>query len=284
MKARNVGIEGRELPQDYRLEDEPDPHQKELQELRRKVLRLENAQPDLKIGFSQGNEALSQVTFDVSFDQETIGPAQITALVAKKEIELQNRDGGVASSAIALSFLYPGRDYLGKYRRFLEESEEIKIKKRHTLSLSVILENAGGSPANDIDIELCFPDGIQTNNRPLEMPSEPSPPTSVTGLFPGEVFSFPEDRLAILPPLDNFDRLPSKRGPIIDEADPKKVRFELDRLKQSFVETWNSLYLTFDVPAQLPTGFEIPYWIVAANIPDPIEGKLVIRLVKPEDD
>ncbi|MBN1562618.1 MAG: hypothetical protein JXA10_02185 [Anaerolineae bacterium] len=277
LKAMMVDIEDRIPPESIKLPDEPDPVQKENQELRRKAMRLENAQPDLKIGFSQNNEIVNPITFAIAFDQERLSPEDIRLLV--EEERMKREGGGVAS---AMTFSYVSSNYLKKYRQFLIDSQEFSTKKSRTTSLIVGLENIGAAPASDIDIELCFPDGIQPNDIPPDLWLEPEPPVFVSGLFPDEIFNFYSDGVYI-PSLSGVVQPSPQYGPVIDEADSQKVQLGLTKLKHNDRAIWDSLYITFDVPSQLPPVFPISYRIIADNIPDPIEGNLVIRLAKTAD-
>jgi hypothetical protein len=320
LKARAVGIEVRVLPDNLELPEEPDPQQKKLQELRHKVIRLENAQPNLEIGFNQGDEIVNEVTFSIDFGREKWSPDEIIILVGKKRKELELSEdfdlglkipteeeekhlktmgdyirGGFTASRTAKEIeahvkSYPKRleDYLQSYQQYLFEQNALKVRSLRARRLSFVLSNVGTSPANDIDIEVHFPDGFEVIERLPRIPNPPDPPAKPgsAGFF-REIHPLPSFSqspiLPISPISSHYSGPPSRRGPIIRETNSYTVEYYLDSLKHNYTSTLKPILLTFDVPDQLPTGFEVSYWIASANIPDPIEGKLAIRLVETAD-
>ncbi|MCB9454350.1 MAG: hypothetical protein H6672_23190 [Anaerolineaceae bacterium] len=154
-----------------------------------------------------------------------------------------------------------------------------------TREIVLVLENTGSAPAHDINMYLDFPNGFDLREELLPTPDEPVPPAKPEpkSLIP-DIFSsvpyIPNSLSSSFPNRPSYIEPPESNGLVIRKSNSYEVSNDLDKLKHYLVWDWSPLYATFHKPTKLPTAFEIDYEIIAANIPDVIPGKLVIKLIE----
>jgi hypothetical protein len=142
-----------------------------------------------------------------------------------------------------------------------------------------VVANDGKAPANNIDLDLYFPEGIQPV-REDDFPEEPQPPrvprrprgiTNVPGL------DLPDYRSSFLPP--NFPHVVNANydgEPIVGE-DKGSVRFSFSNLKHGFSVTSDRLIFRF-LEAASVGAFNIEYCLSADELPDAVGGQLHLRI------
>ncbi|MBZ0277307.1 MAG: hypothetical protein K8I60_14260 [Anaerolineae bacterium] len=297
-------------PNDHlkQLGDEPDPQQKEIADLKQQVIRLQNAMPKLSLHFRQGNELVDCLNLSINFDPIELTDEEIDAQIKERRIAL-GYDGHVEQSreeehtqgidiscflnmTSALGIEYPSKqeveqyhlkvdDYLEKYREYLPRLMKYKTYRAITSEIILVLENSGSAPADDIDMYLHFPNGFTLREELLSISDEPSQPPKPKPrsllhdmISPYIGTSIP----SIFPEPPGYIGPPESNGPVIRKSNSYDVNNDLDRLKQHHVWDWPSLYATFHRPTKLPIAFNVEYEITAANIPDVVKGKLIIKL------
>lgn len=170
--------------------------------------------------------------------------------------------------------------FLVQYRGYLEELHFFRDYKARTHEIAIIVENIGTLPAEDIDVTLYFPDGFLLRDTYLSRPSQPPVPKKKSA---DEYLFGNLHKNSIMPTPFLYSSVPrvetaSPSRPIIRRTNSYKVTFSKANLKHNHVWIWTPMWATFDKPSQLPTGFEVNYYMTIANKPEPIENKLVIRL------
>lgn len=309
LKARANGIPYVSPPDEIKLSDEPDPLQKENQELKREIQRLTYTKPKLSLQIMDSNDNLSTVVdFNINFyEMETSEEdiefeliAYFKTLKFTGRVEGENapeNEQNIFNFSIDLG-MYPTREQVDeyhqqldrfitlKYRPYLKQLKKFKHSEQHTALLNIILENNGGAPAENIDVWLHFPDGIDVLDQPPLPPVEPSPPQKPKPFDPlDSVYMLGDVRSDLLTsvsyPNPNAYSL-ERYGPSISIR--KTNSYEIDwgsvDLKHHYTYPLPNLYLYF-VPIDKPlTVYEIEYEIIADNLPDKVEGKLIIRVHK----
>ena len=316
LKARSAGLRYIDPPELLRLEDEPDPAQRELQQLRRENEQLKSARPDLSVGFYEQDRLVHDIEPHLRFSSNEINTDETERAVAKigeeykydkspldsgvrilKDDELKGITVGEmiekhymsqqqadTIAAGVRSYQTQVQEYLEKLRNYFKEKAVFDQYQSWTRQLTVALENGGVVPAEDIDIELHFPDGLFVSDRSERSPKFPGAPPK-----PGT----PEFRALIhgirMPPL--FDVLPpfpqpslgnapnmNRSRPNIRKTNSYAVSYHVERIKQNHKKLLSPLYVMFLKPQELPDAIQVDYWVTAANIPSKKEGALVIRL------
>lgn len=148
----------------------------------------------------------------------------------------------------------------------------------NSVEIKLLLLNTGTAPANDIDIELHFPDGFEIFPKD-ELPTikkSPDPPYK------------PKNRLEFKPMMINpFQRNSSSHisqtinpfdtcKPTIKKNNSCLVSYNLKNLKHNQTFELEPLYAKF-TDINEAKGFGIDYKLKISNVPAIIEGQLAIK-------
>jgi hypothetical protein len=292
VKARHYQIDTLQMPDDLRLPDEPNPDEQKIKELEKAVRLFKNRVPDLVLVFDNGKD---HKTFEIhSPDPNNEAGINAAMRAVKEKYPLTRPEPPAPTSTeefsarlnehIAEAFkdltasmqLLQGdydlrlKRWYGVYEKYLREVAEFEALQLRTIQLNLILVNRGTCPAEDVDINLHFPDGFIMYNedeRP-ECPDEPSPP-SHTAFDPGLAF--------IRPSLSNLmaPELPNSHMPKIRRTNSYDVTIPCGRLKHEYVYNCEPLYLAFD-SFEGAKPFSFAYNLHAANAPVSEKGELHI--------
>lgn len=315
IKAKASGVPQMEPPAELRLEDEPDPVEKENRELEKEVARLKHIQPKLSMKFQdeKGN-LLEQIQFEVDFTESQISNEEIEQEVRKNYEILKYDDqideskeepnGGNQTLKDAMRLL--GRslvtlptqndveiyhnellDYLkGEFSEYLKKQQRFVTLERRLRTIQLVLENSGTTPAENIDVSMHFPDGFLLREHKFQKPDTPKPPTKLrpkgihedlyrSSLSDSMLYSMPSRMNSTPPPVK-----PSRPPMSIRKTNSYEIVHGKDSLKHHFNWRWRPLFLYFDPIEENKTGYEITYSITANNLPDIVEGKLILILKK----
>jgi hypothetical protein len=295
VKAHAFGIAARTLPEEYRLPRQPDPYEKELRKLKRKVQILEAAQPNLCIQYADGK------VFHRFVLQRGLEGDRESAVRARLEEErrrwpkrsVQRHTGPVSIADVArLSRISDDErerynteveQYLRAFEAFLRKDWEVQVRESRALTLELFLANDGGSPAEDIDILLHFPDGFSVfdpaeTNNPLACPSppvEPRPPRTASEILAEALLTptFNAPRLEY-PLFDTSDIVSGNvSGPSIRRSNSYDVSFHIERLKQNLREALPAIGILFHSDDGA-ASFKVPFRINAAELPEDETGEV----------
>jgi rRNA-processing protein FCF1 len=294
LKANSKGIRYFTLPNSLRLKPIPSPKEKELEELRYRLAKLESKMPDLKLNFASekglcdfmkinikkikpldANEiekSLKKIRKDLAYsppDTHRIPSVDLVlsghAWPSKEEIERYEREAN---------------EYILQYRKYLKDEWNHNELTSRTIEIRLVLTNEGTAPADDIDIFLLFEDGfdiLDEENLP-DWPEQPKPPTPPQTL---------RDKLMGLNRLYNLDlirppempsnlikKFDSLTGPIIRKKDSYEVSYSVPGLKHNLQIELDPFFLILHETNRSSISFD--YAILAANIPEKTEGSLKI--------
>ncbi|ABF39983.1 hypothetical protein Acid345_0980 [Candidatus Koribacter versatilis Ellin345] len=166
-------------------------------------------------------------------------------------------------------------EFFKAYEKFLIEEVESENWNERTRSISLVLRNDGGIPADDIDVWLDFPEDLDllSDEDFLEPPVEPDPPQhpgerrhpATAGFFDSKVAQEPEDEPS------NARLVEIQRGA------SSSVHFVVARLKHTMKEALPTVHVHFPRITSV-RSFGFKYRIVAANYPKPFEGQLNMKV------
>lgn len=171
-------------------------------------------------------------------------------------------------------------DYLQKeFHHYLKQTSHHTQWQARTIQLEFSMVNGGASTADDIDIFLHFPDGLEladgsstpTQLEPPEPPSRPRGRLDMTGLTIAPSIGSIASSFSHLtgsPP-----EAPQMRGPYIEAGESYTVRYWLKRLKQGMEHEFGPLLVTFP-SVDSAFGFDIDYALVTPNVPHETTGQL----------
>ena len=288
VKAAKWSIEVIEPLEAARLPAELDPEDKEREALRKRVAKIENATPSLRLAFTDGkttfhlpkpvadSEAdIAQQMFDLRHEHRKLddpkNPKSGGGLLLGRFAPMNTRLSDMMSN---------DPKEVARYNEELEaffESYELALRANFAIdarktAISLQVENSGSAPANDALVEMHFPNGfrlIRTHNIAALYEALPEAP-----LLPGHVRGFGH----LLPSIArNFTSAtagnPNSPTLHIRETNSYDVRWRMPKLRQGYVSTIDTMVLVFD---DAPFSFQIDYTIVADNLPETAKGEIHI--------
>jgi PIN domain len=316
-KARRLGIATKKLPDALKLPADTNSEEKRIRELESEIRELKLRAPELLLTFDEGHqykEFLLPQPLEASNEYMQAKLDEIRQRHPKMEVEPQQADkANVAKSVLTLGELaalcgpitgvslfdrvmpeqiekynHDLDTFYEEYATYAQEHLIFQNLKQRTIKLTISLNNRGTMPAEDIDVQLHFPDGFELMNL-SDLPKAPSTPK------PPDVPS---------PPLRAFESSFQKvkadweRGPIFPYITPARVNpprnvsfpqifrtnsFEVEvhvnRIKHKVSENFDVICATFD-SYDVAGSFEIDYRILAANLPEEAYGKLHVVIRK----
>jgi hypothetical protein len=274
-----------------RLPDEPDETQRALEAARRELTAMKNVAPKPRLSFVEGAVLEREVRLAGPFEPD-----------ARQRLLAAWRGRHRLAQATPDSFLMPGgghlnlqllrsqpgfvspddarqhnqavEDCFSRYSAYLDGWPAMVNGRRRCIGIELVLGNEGTAPADDIDLVLWTQaKGIWREERPKIAP----PPAMRRARGPYDLFAAP-----YLPDVDLSGlrhRDDPIDGPNIDESNPVEAQFTVMRLKHHVPCALPKVYFQFAGDGDL-TSFGIQYRMVAANIREPYEGSLNVRLTR----
>lgn len=271
------------------LADEPDDTQRELETARRELAAAMSAAPKLRVTLGEGAH--------LELERGLAGPLEPAI---RQKLLTDWREKHPLTSATPDSFAIPsgGRvnmnifsgmpGYLSQedaekrntaierhfdqYRNYVDAWPSIVNGWRRCIEISLVLENDGTAPADDVHL-LLWTDamGVWREGYPeVEPPPEVSKPR---GMFD----------LDVRPSLSSLDMSTFRHrddpidGPNIDEDDPVEVEYTVKRVKHHVPCALPKVHFQFATDEDV-ASFTINYRLVAANIRELRESTLNVRI------
>jgi hypothetical protein len=296
VKARHYRIDTVQPLEAQRLPDDPSPEEQKIKALEGELRLYKNRVPDLVLVFDDGKDhktfqihspnasAESQINAEMNAikEQYPLTKPEPPPPTTGEELSARLTDhmGQVFKDFTAtIQGLQGDRDlrlkrWYGTYEQYLREVAEFEARQLRTIQIDLMLMNMGTCPAEDVDINLHFPDGFTMYNEDEqpERPDEPSAP-SLTAFDPGLAFIRP-----IMPDLMT-PKFPNPHMPKIRKTNSYDVTVPCGSLKHEYVYNCKTLYLAFD-SFEGANSFSFTYNIHAANAPVSQEGELHVILDK----
>ena len=293
LKAPHFDVEILSLPDDYELEDEPDPLEAKVKELERKVRLHENRSPKLRVAFKDWKEHIRIELFppialtesDIAARVETAGIKECPPY--RPPVMPSIRD--LRSISLATIGLVPSGDEIKRYgterETFLEAIRdywtkwpEFENRRRLTAELELFVVNDGTAPAKEILLYLHIPDGVDVVDEAPKGLKKPVPPVwprpfheALRMSMPN--FSLPNIRAPEIGPPENVSR------PTIQRTKSFTVSFEIGKVIQKRRERLDTLYVVFD-GFDTARSFAIDYRISSESVPEIVEGQVNVAIEK----
>ncbi len=203
-------------------------------------------------------KAITEANMDFGFNR-----------LSKEQIESYNKDL---------------ENYYSEYLQYLSEKYEHEKYLSLIFPINLELSNTGNVPAEDIDIWLHFPDGFSLYSYKNIVP-EPIEP--VEPYLPKNMFDFPRfNFMNLYSPSNIISQNSSVLGnmstsviPDIRQTNSYEVEYGFGTLKHNQNIRLSSLIVEFSSFTEIKS-FSIDYKIMVSNIPNLIEGKLNVSLIK----
>ena len=303
--AKAHGLECRQIPGDWLAEPEPDPRQKQVEELERRLRLLEGDSPTIGIALEAAPTTIRVVRYAALPD----------ALIADLVENLKKRfpvrvNFHDPSSVVALralgQFLPPSPREIEEYqankypewiqtveRRLTSIPERLSAETR-CVEVTIEITNTGGAPAREVQLEFWLSDGLlflhppDKARRRMAASPLPGPPEPPAGKWPGDHFGSLLGLSHGLDPFPALDRFRQERRdphdfyykPVPDDRDPRHV-LECEVFRHR-VEPELFPFLVFaerDV-----TGGTIKCRVTASNLSDPAVAEFPIRIEYEDGD
>lgn len=245
LKAPAHNIDVVDPPLDQRLEDKPDPVQKENQQLKQELAQIKAARPNIELQFADGNRfttLIAPVTEDPKVAEEE---SKWKADYEEHRAKERAHNMFASRPSILLSQLNVSYgDELVDYRDLVSRTYQLDLQ----------VANSGKVPADGIDITLEFPPNVSVA---AEGPDRPSPAQDTLGI-------------GRIPPIGPFIE-PFCRIRITNNT----VHVHLKSAKHHHDTLIKPIFITFD---SAPFAFGIDYRMGANNVHDPLEGTIHVRI------
>lgn len=289
LTAGMFGISVVKLPDQYVLEPAASKEKKEKRELERRVQKLEAAQPNLSVAFV--NQA-SCVTLSVKH-HPMLTDEHVTGYLSQLQVDFPFRgipDDPAARLAMSAYGLTTDIDrynkelkvFFQKCEAYFRECWEYRTRKTLQGVLNFCIFNTGTAPAEDMDIYLDIPRNnfilYDADNAPIEpeRPRPPREPSSFMDWIPdcGDLTDY-ASLINHATLADEFELISIEQS----NTEGYEVRFHANRCKHGVPVQLPPLFVEFSDYDQAK-GFLIKYTLHAANLPEPVQGQVNVKVTK----
>jgi hypothetical protein len=292
----------------YKARARPDPDQKRIRDLERQVRELRLRTPELSLAFEDGGQhATFVLPRPLDFTQEELESRLEEVKQQHPAVQQQPNEPRelselmqsiAASAAIGLGLDAPSPEEMARYNReirefyaayvgYLREDAWFRNLERRTARLAILLANDGTAPAEDIEILMYFPGGLEVTDAEhrAQEPRPPQPPrrprTRIELL--SEQTRMPWSMLAPLAPHryapEAAFQAPNVSPPTIRRTSSYEVEVHVDKVKHGLRESFDPLYVVFE-SYEGARSFHIDYQVLASNVPQQITGQLHVVIEK----
>lgn len=298
VKATHYQIPLAPLDDSFQLPQEPDTAEKKIKQLEQELLKYKSREPVLSVTFENGEQYMrfqigepggvapnQEKEIQTKIDEikkeypllETTPrvsgqPAPTTSPLLNFTEQMQQALQGLSDLSRQARENYNERmfSYHSAFERYLRGTIDFPDRQKRTLKLSLILDNTGTCPAEDIHVLLHFPNGftLYDEKHIPAQPTEPEAPSKELNLLPStylfQTFAGIEPRI----PLPRNPNLPTIR-----KTNSYDVTFERPKLNHGFIYELGPLFVSFDSWDSVGS-FSIKYIVHAANLIEEKRGEL----------
>lgn len=286
LKAKTLSIHSEKIHEKFILPDEPDDSEKRNKQLEKELSVYRNQCPKISFGFLENEKVFRPETKSTLIDEDSYLSDQL-----KKVKETHNylnkveSANGIPSSIFQVSQLFALSDaqiinYNSDLDKYYDQIEEYHSSVYYRLSyeyecveVKLKISNSGTAPANDVDVELYFPDGFTLHTKE-DLPQIISKPTAP---YQPKTRHDIQYRSNFFPKVGTINILPKSginlNAPSIKKTNSYNVDFHLLKLKHNQSFEFETLYLKFE-NRSLAQNFSIKYRIMISNYPDVLKGSI----------
>lgn len=291
LKCTQIGLNAISLPEKYQLPEEPDPLEDEIRKLKQQLQRLESAMPKLAVYFAGTTEYKGRFQLEppLTPDESAIRSAIEDACAVIQEIKLtvegstpSQNIAGIPQSEVARFYL-ECEEYPSRIEAFELAKVEFGNQVRRAFVFRLEVCNFGSAPANDVDINLHFPDGFQLlelDDFP-KVPGKPPLPTKPRTQLQITLSQFADPSRFIMPNL----HLPNYYGSTfsLKRTNSYELTEHFHNIKHGESGEFPELLLMFDT-VESARSFNCDYELRVANLPEKVIGQVhFIVETKPTD-
>jgi hypothetical protein len=301
IKAQYLGIKPLGLEDAHRLPLEPDPLELENNRLRQQVLKLSAPPiPALEVEFPDGQDFVRFPLPNAHNTEDVEHDVSSKLQEMKKKYRPYSEDDFLS---LGMPLLTPKKQeierynaalpqYYSDYENYLRKIAFIDIRHSLTYEFSLQLSNVGRAPADDVDVQIDFPDGFSfreedDQSESIKEPEAPPFPRSELQIARDSFMAssgplgFPHSTGSLLRNLGTVSPPPNVSSATIRRTKSYEVSYRVRRLKHGFSVSLGTLAIYFGMYEDVQS-FEADYEINAANMPENSKGKLRFAFVAPQ--
>ena len=309
LTLRRLKLQSLELSEDLQLEDALDESDRELKELRLENERLKSQFP--KLCLESGEESnRGLIVIDPKLPSYSKNEQEKILERLREEYPLMEK-WNIPSGPSSLALISMGREITDKqresyndkllafyeeYLNWLVKTRDIKNKMSLLMPLELWVSNSGSCPAQDVDVKILFPNCVSVllGENTLELPHRPKPPekpepepTTILkdlSIRDSWVTNLGLDPAVLdVPSLKDFLSSPPEAS-IYEDERGTCVTMHWDSIKHGHSrQILPKPHVQFESYESL-RGFQLEYWISAANLPFASEGTfdVEVKIKQPE--
>jgi hypothetical protein len=162
----------------------------------------------------------------------------------------------------------------------LRAIQDHQAKKFRCLRFRIVVKNIGKAPAEDVDIQINFPDlfSLHLQKELPDAPKPPTPPTKPTSLIQKSLPGISTLTESLLYRPEMTDLIPISSFSI-NRANGYEIEDHSIRIKHGDTFSLPELFLIFN-SYETASSFECEYLIRPANLHEPVSGKLSFIIEK----
>ena len=287
LTLRRLKLQSIELPTELQLEDALDESDREIKELRLENERLKSQFPKLCL---ESGEKSNRGLIVVDPELPSYSMAEQEKILERLHEEYPLMEMvfmGIESTDKQRKYYNDDlRTFYREYLDWLVKMRDLKNKRSLLTPLGLWVSNNGSCPAQDVDVEVRFPNfvSVSLDENTLGLPPEPKPPerpkprqidisSSLTPIPPFPIDPVPFNPLS----LSDLINSPPEASICGDESGTC-VTMHWDSIKHGCRCQISPIpYVQFESYESLK-GFQLDYWISAANLPSASEGTFDIKV------
>lgn len=308
LSALHFGIKCVSLDEKYKLPQDEDPIIKENRQLKHELLRLQNASPQLLLGLGDLEDNQNFITFKINQTgdklikdkDEIIAKLRAEYLTLNPSPDVFHNNQEISDGlSKAIAQLNPNQIPASEISRYNNEIESFILEyskyldllsdyhNNPKIKLELNVRNIGGAPADDIDLQITFPN-IFLMFTAETLPKEPKPPKP-----PRKPRTFYDSLLSLrtIPDLRPFHFFEGINTAMLSQdlshpdsfklkqADGFVLTDHYERLKHGYQKNIRTLYIVFS-SYEKANSFHFNYKISAANIPQAKKGQIDVVIEK----
>ncbi len=282
LTLRRLKLQSIELPTELQLEDALDESDREIKELRLENERLKSQFPKLCLESGEkSNRGLIVVDPELP-SYSTTEQEEILERLREKYplIKMENIRSTGKQRKDYNDDLYT---FYEEHLNWIVKTRDFKNKRSLLMPLGLWVANTGSCPAQDVDVEVRFPNfvSVSLDENTLSLPPKPKPPKCIP-LDPNPTFAY--DPVSFDPSPLKYSINSPPEASIYEDERGTCVTMHWDSIKHDYCHLILPVpHVQFESYESLK-GFQLKYWISAANLPSASEGTfdVEVKIKQPE--
>ena len=162
LKARAKGLRADRLPEEWEVQAEPDPVEKELRETQRELASLKHRQPKISLSLVHGGQEYSHYVDVKVLDVRLPEDQEIEHLYASEQASCLSQQGrGEVLWALAQPTEAQVEEHLRHYREYLQTVTPLERRLGLRIGIGFALTNHGAAMAAKIELDVTAGAGVR---------------------------------------------------------------------------------------------------------------------------